>query len=82
MPGTNAFSLARRLKAGEAVYTAWCGLPYPLVAEITGREGFVAVTLDSQHGLWDVASLVAGIAAVHQGGAKPIVRIPVGDYAA
>jgi 4-hydroxy-2-oxoheptanedioate aldolase len=81
MPATNTFSLARRLKAGEAVYTAWCGLPYPLVAEITGREGFVAVTLDSQHGLWDVASLVAGIAAVHQGGAAPIVRVPVGDYA-
>jgi 4-hydroxy-2-oxoheptanedioate aldolase len=80
MAAANTFSLARRLKAGEAVYTAWCGLPYPMVAEITGREGFVAVTLDSQHGLWDTASLVTGIAAVHQGGAAPIVRVPVGDF--
>jgi 4-hydroxy-2-oxoheptanedioate aldolase len=81
MPDTNSFSLARRLAAGEAVYTAWCGLPYPIVAEMTGREGFVAVTLDAQHGLWDVSAIVAGIAAVRQGGAAPIVRVPVGDYA-
>jgi 4-hydroxy-2-oxoheptanedioate aldolase len=82
MPDSNTFSLARRLKAGETVYTAWCGLPYPMVAEITGREGFVAVTLDSQHGLWDTASIVTGIAAVHQSGAAPIVRVPVGDFPA
>jgi 4-hydroxy-2-oxoheptanedioate aldolase len=81
MQQTNAFSLARRLRAGETVYSAWCGLPYPLVAEIVGREGFSAVTLDAQHGLWDIAALVAGVAAVRLSGAAPIVRVPVGDYA-
>jgi 4-hydroxy-2-oxoheptanedioate aldolase len=77
----SAFSLARRLRAGETVHTGWCGLPYPIVAEMVGREGFPAVTLDAQHGLWDPSSLLATIAAVHQGGAAPIVRIPVGDFA-
>lgn len=81
MADTTSFSLARRLKAGETVHTGWCGLPYPLVAEIVGREGFPAVTLDGQHGLWDTASIVAGIAAVRQGGAAPVVRVPVGDFA-
>jgi 4-hydroxy-2-oxoheptanedioate aldolase len=76
-----SFSLARRLKAGETVHSGWCGLPYPLVAEIVGREGFPAVTLDGQHGLWDTASIVGGIAAVRQGGAAPVVRVPVGDFA-
>ena len=28
------------------------------------REGFAAVTLDQQHGLWDTAAIVAGIAAI------------------
>jgi 4-hydroxy-2-oxoheptanedioate aldolase len=28
----SAFTLATRLRAGETVYSAWCGLPYPLVA--------------------------------------------------
>jgi len=81
MADITAFSLARRLKAGETVHTGWCGLPYPIVAEMIGREGFPAVTLDGQHGLWDAATIVAGIAAVRQGGAAPVVRVPVGDFA-
>ncbi len=28
-----AFTLANRLHAGETVFSGWCGLPYPLVAE-------------------------------------------------
>jgi 4-hydroxy-2-oxoheptanedioate aldolase len=81
MSDANAFSLARRLRAGDTVYSAWCGLPYPLVAEIVGREGFSTVTLDVQHGLWDVGGIVAGIAAVRLAGAAPMLRVPVGDYA-
>ena len=77
----DTFTLARRLKAGETVYTGWCGLPYPLLPEIIAREGFPAVTLDGQHGLWDTAATVAGVAAVRQGGAAPVVRIPVGGFA-
>ena len=60
MTTATAFSLARRLKAGETVHSGWCGLPAPIVAELVGREGFPAVTLDAQHGLWDTASLLAG----------------------
>lgn len=76
-----AFSLARRLRAGETVHSGWCGLPSPIVAELVGREGFPAVTLDGQHGLWDTASVLAAVAQVRQGGATPIVRIPVGEFA-
>jgi len=78
---TQPFSLARRLGAGETVYSGWCGLPSPIVAELVGREGFPAVTLDGQHGLWDTASVLAAVAQVRQGGAAPIVRIPVGEFA-
>ena len=76
-----SFSLAARLRAGEIIHSGWCGLPYPIVAELVGREGFPAVTLDGQHGLWDLAATVAGIAAIRQGGAAPVVRVPVGDFA-
>ena len=78
---TSAFSLARRLRAGETVHSGWCGLPYPIVAELVGREGFAAVTLDGQHGLWDIASRAAAIAQLRQVGAAPIVRVPVGEFA-
>src|ERR1700704_1736319 len=76
-----ASSLARRLRAGETVYSGWCGLPSPIVAELVGREGFPAVTLDGQHGLWDTASVLAAVAQVRRGGAAPFVRIPVGEFA-
>ena len=76
-----AFTLAKRLHAGETVFSAWCGLPYPLVAETLARDGFVAVAIESQHGLWDVGGILAGVAAVRQGGAAPIVRVPLGDFA-
>jgi 4-hydroxy-2-oxoheptanedioate aldolase len=75
------FSLARRLRAGETVFSAWCTLASPIVAETIAREGYGAVVLDIQHGLWDTASIVAGIGAVHHGGAAPIVRVPLNDFA-
>src|SRR2546430_11847799 len=81
MTTATAFSLARRLKAGETVHSGWCGLSAPIVAELVAREGFPAVTLDSQHGLWDTASVVSGIAQARQGGGAAIVRIPVGHVA-
>jgi len=76
-----AFDLARRLKAGETIYAAWAFMGAPVVAEAIARNGFSAVVLDMQHGLWDTASVVAGIGAVAQAGAAPIVRVPLNDFA-
>jgi 4-hydroxy-2-oxoheptanedioate aldolase len=76
------FSLARRLRAGETIFAAWCAAASPLVAETIARAGYEAAILDSQHGMWDMASLIAGIGAVHHGGAAPGVRVPLNDYAA
>ncbi len=76
-----ALALSQRLHAGEPVYSAWCTLGAPIIAEMLGREGFAAVTLDQQHGLFDTATTAAAIAGVYAAGASPIVRIPVGDVA-
>ncbi len=62
MAAASGFSLARRLRAGETVFTGWCAIPSPVVAELIAREGFVAVTLDQQHGLYDMAATAAAIA--------------------
>ena len=77
----SAFALARRLRAGETAYGAWCMIGSPVVAEAIAREGFAAVVLDAQHGLWDVSSLVAGAGAVNHAGAAPMVRVPLNDFA-
>jgi len=76
-----AFSLAPKLRAGETVFSAWTTLASPLVVEALAREGFAAVNLDAQHGMWDVAALIAGIGAVRAGGAAPLVRVPLEDFA-
>ena len=76
-----AFALARRLRAGETVYAAWCSLASPLIAETVARDGFPAVVLDMQHGLWDTASIIAGIGAVSHATASPVVRVPLNDFA-
>jgi 4-hydroxy-2-oxoheptanedioate aldolase len=77
-----AFALAGRLRAGETVYCAWCTLASPVAAETIAREGFAGVVLDVQHGLWDTASLIAGVGALHHAGAAPLVRVPLADFAA
>jgi 4-hydroxy-2-oxoheptanedioate aldolase len=76
-----AFDLARRLRAGETVFSAWCNLGSPIVAETMAREGFACTVLEQQHGLWDTASIVAGIGAVHLAGSTPAVRVPLADFA-
>ena len=74
------FSLARRLRVGETVFGGWCMLASAIVAETVAREGYAAVVLDAQHGLWDTAGIVAGIGALHHAGSTPIVRVPLGDF--
>lgn len=74
-------SLARRLRAGETVYSGWAFLPAPLVAETIAREGFDGVVIDAQHGLWDTASAFAAITALSMAGAAPVLRVPLNDFA-
>lgn len=75
------FALARRLRAGDTVCAGWCMLGSPVIAETMAREGFPAVVLDAQHGLWDVPSLITGIGAVNHAQAAPVVRVPLDDIA-
>jgi 4-hydroxy-2-oxoheptanedioate aldolase len=75
------FPLARALRAGETVFSGWSSMTSPHAAETLGRDGFAAVVLDGQHGLWDPGTIAAGIAAVHHAGAAPLVRVPLNDFA-
>ncbi len=82
MAASQRFPLSAALRAGETVFAGWSTLGSPVAAETLAREGFPAVVLDVQHGLWDTATLTAGIGAVHHGGGAPIVRVPLEDFAA
>jgi 4-hydroxy-2-oxoheptanedioate aldolase len=75
------FSLARRLRDGETVRVGWSFLPSPPLVGAMAREGLAGVVIDQQHGLWETATTVTGIASLVQGGAAAGVRIAVGDFA-
>jgi 4-hydroxy-2-oxoheptanedioate aldolase len=72
--------LRERLGAGETLYTAWSGIPDPLVAEFLARTSFDAVTLDMQHGCHTTESVLRGVAAIKLAGKPAVVRIPVGSF--
>ena len=56
-------------------------LPYPIVAETIGREGFRRGHARKQHGLWDTPRLPSASRRSAPSGAAPLVRVPVGDFA-
>lgn len=74
-------SLAQRLRSGDTIVTGWSGLAVPIVAELMGRGGYEAVTLDMQHGQHDIASVREGLASLALAQTHRIVRVPVADNA-
>lgn len=78
--GEPAAVLADRLRAGEAVFSAWSGLPDPLTVEAVAATAFDAVALDSQHGGHTEDVILRAIGPVAATGKPVIVRIPVGRF--
>lgn len=62
------------LRSGAADACAWLVLGAPAIAELAVSSGLPTVVFDLQHGLWDRASLEAGIGAVRTSG-TPLVRV-------
>ena len=79
--GSPVSTLARRLRAGETLFTGWVGIPDAAIPEIFAREGFDTVLLDMQHGSVDIASAIRGVSAVALAGKPALVRIAVGEFA-
>lgn len=80
MPMSSFTALAERLKRGAPVVTAWCGIPEPWVAAVLAREAYDAVTLDMQHGSYDVAAVIRAIPLIAGAGKPAMARIPVGEF--
>lgn len=73
--------LANRLRAGEKLFIAWCGIPEVTIPEALVRDGYDAALLDMQHGAYDFLTAARGIAQVALAGKPTLVRIPVGQFA-
>lgn len=73
-------ALAERQRQGAPVVTAWCGIPEPWVAALLAREAYDAVTLDMQHGSYDVGAVIRAIPLIAGAGKPAMARIPVGEF--
>lgn len=74
------YALARALRAGETVLTAWSALPDTGFVGMLARAGFGAITLDMQHGGHTEQSVWSGLEVVIGQGKPALVRIPVGRF--
>jgi 4-hydroxy-2-oxoheptanedioate aldolase len=73
-------SLVSRLRAGEAVYSAWSAIPDAVTVEVLTQAGFDAVALDMQHGGHHEDSVLRSIGAIVRAEKLALVRIPVGRF--
>lgn len=71
--------LARRLDAGDALFSAWIAQD-PLAVQTFAQQGYDSATFDMQHGRIDVAAAIQGILVAAGAGLPAAVRIPVGEY--
>jgi 4-hydroxy-2-oxoheptanedioate aldolase len=77
----SAYHVAAKISSGAPVHVAWLGIAEPVIADIFAREGYDAVVLDGQHGLFDDSAMARGFAVVSSIGVPVIGRIPVGNFA-
>ncbi|MGY2051098.1 HpcH/HpaI aldolase family protein [Methylobacterium sp. JK268] len=74
-------ALAARVREGTPLLSAWCGIPEPAVAGLLAAEtGFDAVTLDMQHGGFDVASVARTVPLIAARGKPTLVRMTVDPH--
>ncbi len=62
------------------LYTAWSSIASPGYVEVLARCGMGAVTLDCQHGQWDISNLAPGISAIAAAHLPAIVRVPLDGF--
>ncbi|EBQ0837217.1 HpcH/HpaI aldolase family protein [Salmonella enterica] len=60
----------------KTLVNAWMSLPDCYAAEILGHSGVDSVTIDLQHGMIDVGTLIPMLQAVSATQAVPVVRVP------
>lgn len=68
--------LKQRLKRGEAVVGAWCGLDSVATIEAMTHLGFDWILIDCEHGLSTAETCLAQIQAADRRGKAVLVRVP------
>ena len=60
----------------KPVANGWLSTGSAFVTELYGQQGFDAVSVDMQHGMFGIGETVASLQAIRGFGATPLVRVP------
>jgi 2-keto-3-deoxy-L-rhamnonate aldolase RhmA len=71
--------LQARLKAGEPVVGSWISVANPTIAEVMAQAGFDWLSIDMEHGIIGIESVVSIVQAINTTTTAPIVRVPWND---
>ena len=63
------------LNAGKVSIGSWLNLASPLAAEVLATEGFEWLTVDMEHGPWELPDAANGFRAIESRGAVPLARV-------
>jgi 4-hydroxy-2-oxoheptanedioate aldolase len=72
----NVNKVKARLKAGQPVVGSWLGIPSPVSARVMARLGFDYLCVDMEHQPIDIETASQMFAAIVEGGAVALARIP------
>jgi 4-hydroxy-2-oxoheptanedioate aldolase len=72
-------SVRDRWDKGESVVSAWLSIGNSYVAEMAGWSGVDCVTVDLQHGMIDIQTMIGMLQAISSTPAAPFVRVPACD---
>ncbi len=64
---------------GEAAVSGWLSIGNSYSAEIVGSTGVDCVTVDLQHGMIDIQTMIGMLQAISATAAAPFVRVPSSD---
>jgi len=63
-------------QSGKPASNCWLTLGHPFTAELVAHQGWDSVTVDMQHGVGDIGTMVAMLMAVSASATVPLVRVP------
>ena len=63
------------MNAGKVSVGSWLNLASPLAAEVLATEGFEWLTVDMEHGPWELPDAANGFRAIESRGAVPLARV-------
>ncbi len=72
-------SFKEALQTGEPQFGIWNGIPDTYVAEICAGAGFDWITIDGEHGPFDLRTIILQMQAMAAYDVSPIVRVPGHD---